>query len=140
MKGGHWTERNFIDAVYEVGPADGHLEVCAECRGRWVEVQAVRLEITRDPEVPNGLLAQQRRQIHQRLDRSPRGISRVLTTFAVVLLLLMGVFFIQHWGRVPPTAPTAPLSDAQLFSEIYAVEQSSEPHIAKPMRSLFQEN
>ncbi len=139
MNGGHWTELDFINHAYGVGPGDGHLDVCADCRERWAELQVVRREIIREPEVSHQILAEQRRNIYHRLERKPGPGARIAPAFAAVLLLLIGIFFIRQSEQVPAAPPTS-VSDAQLFSEIYALEQTSEPHVAKPMRSLFEEN
>ncbi len=40
----------------------------------------------------------------------------------------------------PPAPQPDQASDAQLFSDIYALEQSSEPRAAAPVRALFEEN
>ena len=137
--GGHWNEQDFISHVYGVGPEDGHLETCAECRSRWIEVRARRESVTREPEVPLDLLAAQRRSIHRRLGESPRRSARLAPAFAAALLLVFGFVFMRE--SPPPASPlNTSASDAQLFSDIYALEQSSEPRAVTPIRALFEEN
>ncbi len=140
MNGEHWTQQDLIDHVYGLSAKAGHLDACPQCRERWLEVRAVRDNIVREPEVERDVLAAQRRAIYRRLGREPRpATARLIPAFAAVLLLVTGSLFI---GQAPhPGTPAAPaVSDAQLFADIYAVEQSSEPHVAKPMRALFEEN
>ena len=67
MNGGHWSDEDFIDHVYGVGPYDGHLDVCGECRARARLTSARRESVTRPPEVSHEFLAEQRRRIHLRL-------------------------------------------------------------------------
>lgn len=141
MSGGHWTEQDFIHHVYGIGPADGHLDGCGECRARWEAIRTQREFVLEEPEVSHELLARQRREIYGRLGRQPsRTALRVAPAFAAVLLLLLGFFFTRP-APVPVAAtPAAAVSDTQLFSEIYALEQSSEPRAVTPMRALFEEN
>jgi predicted anti-sigma-YlaC factor YlaD len=138
MNGGHWTEQDFIDHLYGVDARDGHLDVCAACRARWTEIQARRESIIEEPEVPHEILAKQRRNIYRRLGRESHPAAKgMMPAFAVVLLLLVGFFFMRPG---PTSTVPSQVTDAELFSDIYAVEQSSEPGIAKPMRALFEEN
>lgn len=136
MNGGHWTEQDFIDHLYGIGSHAGHLDVCAGCQARWAEIRAVRGSILEDLEVPNEILARQRRNIYRRLGRDTHPAAKgLMPAFAVVLLLLLGFFFMR-----PGPPANSPVSDAELFSDIYTVEQSSEPGVARPMRALFEEN
>jgi hypothetical protein len=140
MNGGHWTEQHFIENLYGIGSGDdGHLDECAACRERWTEIRVRRQAIVAEPEVANEILAKQRRTIYRRLDRGTHPAAKgMMPAFAVVLLLLLGFFFMRP---VPPSSKISPnVSDAELFSDIYALEQSSEPGVAKPMRALFEEN
>jgi hypothetical protein len=141
MNGGHWTEADLINHAYGIGPEDGHLDVCSECRARWGAIRARRESIVQEPAGPGEPeLAAQRRSIYRRLGREPRpAAARFMPAFAVVLMLVLGIFYVSEPPKAPSLAPVS-ASDSQLFSEIYALEQSSEPHVATPMRALFQEN
>jgi hypothetical protein len=141
MNGGHWTERDFIDHLYGIGPQDGHLAVCAGCEALWAEIRVRHQSVVQEPEIPREILAEQRRNIYRKLGREPRPTAARMAApaFAAVLLLLLGIFFMRPTPQ--STVPSATsVSDAQLFSDIYALEQTSEPHVAKPMRALFEEN
>lgn len=140
MNGTHWKEQDFIDHLYGLSGDVGHLDACAGCRDEWNRIRARKAEVAREPTVSYELLAEQRRNIYRRLDREPAlPLQRIVPAFAAALVLIVGLVVSQPWAHTKAPAPTA-VSDAQLFSEIYALEQSSEPHVAKPMRALFQEN
>ena len=138
MNPGHWSEQDFINDIYGIGPADRHLEACAACRDRKAWMRARKELLIREPQLPEEFLAAQRRAIHQRLQQPSRPVSRLAPVFAV-LVLAIGVFLMR---QSPPPAPQQDQasSDAQLFSDIYALEQSSEPRAAAPVRALFEEN
>jgi hypothetical protein len=140
MSGGHWSEQNFIDHVYGLGPRDGHLDVCGDCRARAELNNARRKQVTGAPEVSHEFLAEQRRRIHHRLETQRSPVFRLLPAFGAVLLLLLGFFFLYRPARPPALPGPVSSSDAQLFSDIYALEQTSEPHVATPVEALFQEN
>lgn len=138
MNGGHWTDQDFINNIYGIGPADGHLDKCADCHNRWTAMLERREAIVKEPEVSHEVLAAQRRNIYRRLGREPRQSMRAVPAFAAVAVLLAGFFFVYQTPKHP--GPTAAISDTQLFADIYALEQNSEPSVAQPMRSLFEEN
>jgi hypothetical protein len=141
MNGGHWTEEDLIDHAYGIGPEDGHLDMCAECQSRWSAIRARRESIVRERvELDELELAAQRRGIYRRLGREPRPVAtRFMPALAAALMLVAGIFYVNEMPKAPPPAPVS-ASDSQLFSDIYALEQTSEPHVGTPMRALFQEN
>jgi len=51
-------------------------------------------------------------------------------------LLAVGIYFSQP---TPNPAPVSSESDAQLFTDIYAMEQELEPRAVVPVRALFEE-
>ncbi len=78
--------------------------------------------------------------IYRRLGRKPgAAATRFLPALAAAVLILIGIVVVEHRPQMAAPSP-APVSDAQLFSDIYALEQTSEPHFARPIRELFQEN
>jgi hypothetical protein len=89
-----------------------------------------------EPEVSSEFLAAQRRSIYARLDSPRRNwISmRWALSLAVLLVMVAGGLTLE---RRRNTAPA--ISDEQLFSDLSAMEQSSEPKAIQPMHSLFQE-
>jgi hypothetical protein len=89
-----------------------------------------------EPEVSPEFQAAQRRSIYRRLDSSPRNwISmRWALSLAMLLLMLAGGLTLQRRRKASPA-----ISDEQLFSDLSAMEQSSEPKAIQPMHGLFKE-
>lgn len=139
MNGAHWSGQDSIDHLYGIGPDAAHLDVCGECRAHVEALEAARKESARAPEVSSEFLAAQRRSIYRKLGREPRPRLRFAPTFAVALLVMVALLVGRNpWRDAPP--PLTSASDSQLFSEIYAVEQSSEPQAVQTVQALFEEN
>ena len=127
----HYTDDQLLDRLYEAGRADGHIEVCEECRGRWESFVRRRRELLQPPPVSDAWLGAQRALIRERIERpSPLRPALVFVTLALLALLL----------NRPVERPTAVVasSDAQLLSEIYTMIQNDEPRAAMPVRALFE--
>ncbi len=89
-----------------------------------------------EPEVSAEFLAAQRRSIYRRLDE-PRNkwISlRLVLSLAMLLLIFAGGLTLERRHSAAPA-----ISDEQLFSDLSAMEQSSEPKAIQPIHGLFQE-
>ena len=152
MNGPHWTQQDFINALYGVGPESDHLDGCDDCRARWQAMQARRAQATVAPEVPADFLAAQRRNIYGRLDSPSRTTRRAVPAFVAALLLLIAFLAyrpatspspeVQTEARSVQQAPLtqqAQLSDADLMSDIYSIEQTAEPQAVQTMHALFEE-
>jgi hypothetical protein len=89
-----------------------------------------------EPEVAAGFLAAQRRSIYRRLDepRSKWISLRWAASLAMLLLIFAGGLTLERRHSAAPA-----ISDEQLFSDLSAMEQSSEPKAIQPMHGLFQE-
>jgi hypothetical protein len=88
-----------------------------------------------EPEVSAEFLAAQRRAIYGRLDEPRHKFSmRWAISLATVLLVLAGGLTLE---RRHPSAPA--ISDEQLFSDLSAMEQRTEPKAIQPIHSLFEE-
>ncbi len=131
----HWTDRDFIDALYGVAAAEAaHLDECPSCRDRWTELQKRKAALTAEPEVSPLYLAAQRRAVYRRLDESRPRLAMLAPALAALAMLVVGFFLIQPSATAPKPAPK---SDDAVFAEIYALEQSSEPAAASPVHALF---
>jgi len=135
----HWSNEDLIDRLYEVATADeSHLSECAECRRRWEALLARRRQVLAAPAVPPELLADQRRQVHRRLDESRAGFwqLRLAPALAALVIVIAGVALMR-----PAPAPEAVTlaGDDGFFTEIYAMLESSEPAAIAPLHSLFEE-
>ncbi len=137
----HWTDDDFLERIYGLGPEAGHLDKCAPCRESWAQFQARRGAVLAsvEREVASGLLVAQRRAVMERISAPPRPLAkRIVPVLATAGAVALGVFL-----ALPPERPTATpqppaISDAQLFQETAAIGQSSEPRGAKPIEALFQ--
>jgi anti-sigma factor RsiW len=141
----HWTEEDFLNSLYEIGPQDGHLDSCAECRARWERFRQNRKAVLAQPQVPAGLLFRQRRQIESRLAKDARRRVWMRWTPAIALA---GVMLFAILSRVPvpsqlppaqkPEAAVVSRSDAQLMAEVYRSVYETEPGAVEAMRGLFE--
>ena len=139
MNGAHWSGQDCINHLYGIGPDPAHLKACGECRARVELCESARKESARAPEVSAEFLAAQRRNIYRRLGREPQKHMRFVPAFAAVLLVLVALFVGRTpWRTTPP--PLTSAADSQLFSDIYSLEQSSEPQAVHTVQELFEEN
>ena len=145
----HLSDDDLIRRLYGIGEEDDHLAACSECRDRWLAIQNVirssRAEQPRTPEMTGRKLAVQRQQILARVNQPLAGslVWRWVPPAAAAASLLAGVLFLSR-----PTSPVTPPeatavvnaeADAQLFTDVYSMEQDVEPRAAAPIRGLFQE-
>jgi hypothetical protein len=152
----HLTNDELLNRLYGLGEAEGqtnlHLRECAECADRWRTFEQRRAETAAWPEVSSEFLASQRREIYARLEERSGGLHvRWAPALAAGFLLAAGAYLAIPVGHgVPKTsAPAhnrpaqvahvvhAEMSDEQLFSDVYSMEQSAEPRAAVPMHALF---
>jgi hypothetical protein len=138
MSRGHWSDEDFIGDVYGIGPKDGHPDECGICRERRRTFARRRVALASDPGISPEVLAAQRRAIHARLGESVDRRSRWLPALAAAVVVMVGALAIERPPVPPPPAVAA--SDAQMFADIAALEQSSEPRAAAAVRVLFEEN
>jgi hypothetical protein len=88
-----------------------------------------------EPEVSAEFLAAQRRAIYSRLEEPRHKFSlRWALSLTTVLLALAGGLTLE---RRHASAPA--ISDEQLFSDLSAMEQRTEPKAIQPIHSLFEE-
>ena len=146
----HLSEDILLDAVYGIADADAeaHVNACPACAGRLSEWRQKRAaaEIR---EFSSEFLAAQRREIYRRLPDGPsQGMlrsSRLRRLWAPALAaacaLAVGMFVYHPDREAKPaaTADVAEINDAQLFGDVFSMEQSLEPSATAPVRALFQE-
>ena len=135
MNGHHLQVDQLIDQIY--GLEDhAHLRLCAECAARWRATQARRKELAPSDPVSNEFLAAQRRTIYARLEQpAPRRLRWLPALAAAGVLAIMALVYKPS---APPVVRPDP-GDAQLFSEVYSMEQSTEPAAAAPIHELFED-
>jgi hypothetical protein len=144
MNSKHPSEDELLDRLYGVGPEDDHLNVCAECEGRWQALLASRRAVLNQAgssvEVDSVQLSRQRAAVMDRIEHSnTRFLSRrVVTAFAGAAAMVLG-FVVYHPQHPKATPVQTASSDSQFFSEIYSEMEQTEPRAVKPIHRLFQE-
>jgi anti-sigma factor RsiW len=136
----HLSEDTLLDAVYGIAgnDAETHLRGCADCAQRLHEWQEKRAVLAASVEIPGEFLAAQRRKIYERIERPSRKYWLLAPGLAAACALAVGIF-VYHPAPQQRPAPRAEISDAQLFGDIYSMEQAVEPAAAAPARALFEE-
>ena len=139
----HLSEGASLDAVYGIAgsAAEAHLRRCADCAQRlqeWHEKRAAAVESVENIEISGEFLAAQRKKIYERIERPSRRRWLWAPGLAAACALAIG-FFVYHPAPKEQPRRNAEISDAQLFGEVYSMEQSLEPAAAAPARALFEE-
>jgi anti-sigma factor RsiW len=131
----HWTENDFQKWLYGLKEEDSHLASCSECSAEFERLQVARRRLLAEPEVPEEFLAAQRRSIYNRLNQATRHFAplRWALSAAVLLVLVVG-FTLPHLKHSPVTLT----NDEQLYSDLAAMEQTSEPKAIQPLHKLFE--
>jgi anti-sigma factor RsiW len=134
----HWHDDEILARLYDVGPQNGHIEACYECRTRLEALQQRRESVrAREPEVPADLLAGQRRAIYERIERKPMLIRlRLAPSLAALLLVLV---IVSMFRPAPQRQAMDPAADASVFEDVFKIATSTEPSAVEPVRSLFEE-
>ena len=140
---GHLNHDELLECLYGIGrrEAHAHLLECKECAGRYAACERRRSEAVAPVEVSSDFLAAQRRTIYAQLQQPPRSQAKWAPALAAGLLLALGLFL--GWPSVNPPERPAPavkaeISDEQLFSDVYSIEESIEPRAAAPIQRLFE--
>ena len=145
----HLSDDEMIGMLYGLGDRQSHLAECSECDERWDAMHRAlgmaRSASAKTSEISGHKLAVQRQQILERLEQpSPVSLRWRWVPVATVASLLAAAMFLYQRPDVsqpalPATAAVNAESDAQLFTDVYSMEQDVEPRAAAPIRALFQE-
>jgi hypothetical protein len=131
----HLTSDELVDRLYGVGASE-HLDNCRECSERLRELRERKAMAAEPHPASYEFLAAQRRNIYARMGEKPQtGLKWVPALAAAVCLVAAGVFVYR-----PAQAPRLESTDAQLFSDVYSMEQSMEPLAASPIHALFEQD
>ena len=147
----HWTDEQVIEHLYGIGPEDGHLASCLECRDRVAVMQARwrSIEEGTGDEVSFEFLAAQRRKVYARLAdqvgwrrifQMRRWVPAAMALFAIGAGL--AVFEETHpfgLGDSHGQVVDSNISDAELASEVSRFADGSEPKATAPLQALFEE-
>jgi hypothetical protein len=151
---GHLKTDELVNRLYGLegrgGEQDAHLAGCPDCRARWEEMRIIRGVVSTPETVSSDFLAAQRRKIYARLGEEPRTRMAWAPALAAVALLAIGVAVYRplsapspgfsHFANHDSRPAQTEAADAQLFSEVYSMEQSMEPSVAAPIHTLFEDN
>lgn len=133
----HLKDDELLDLLYGLAGDDSHLQSCLECASRSSSFEKRRRELA-DPEpVSTQFLAAQRRVIYSRLGEKSHSRLRWAPALAAACLLIIGLV-VYHPMEAPPVHSDS--ADAKLFSDVYSMEQSTEPQAAAPIHELFEDN
>ena len=137
----HLSEDALLDAVYGIAgnEAETHLRECADCARHLREWQEKRAATAASVEIPGEFLAAQRRKIYERIEHPSRKHWLWAPGLVAACALAVGIFVYHPTPHEQPVNQRAEISDAQLFGDIYSLEQVVEPAAAAPARALFEE-
>jgi anti-sigma factor RsiW len=137
----HLSEDALLEAVYGIAGdgAEAHLRRCADCARRLHEWHEKRAATAASVEIPGEFLAAQRREIYERIERPSRKRWLWAPGLAAACALAVGIFVYHPAPQQQPVNKPAEISDAQLFGDIYSMEQAVEPAASAPVRGLFEE-
>lgn len=133
----HLSDDELLDRLYGLAGNEDHLEACQECASRSAAFEKRRQDLTQPEPVSTPFLAAQRRAIYSRLGEQPHSRMKWAPALAAACLLLIGLMVYRP--AAPPPAHSDS-SDAKLFSDVYSMEQSTEPRAAAPIHELFEDN
>lgn len=133
----HWSDEQLIAHLYGIGPEDGHLAGCGECRSRLAAVEAYGKSVLARAgtnNVPVDFLARQRRAIYARLEER-RGWLQVrrLAPGLAALALAAGIA-VTYEHRRP-----VEITDAELVRQVSQMAENPTPHAIAPIEALFEE-
>lgn len=141
----HLTNEEMLNQLYGVGgPEEGlHLAECVDCTHRYTAFERKRAEVAAGSaiEFAPSVLAAQRRAVYARLGEDPRRQAHWMPALAAAALLAVVLFLNRSSTPVvsrPAPSAHADLSDDQLFSDVYSIEESEEPRAAAPIQGLFE--
>jgi hypothetical protein len=137
----HLTTDELVDRLYGVGSPgivhnETHLDDCRACAERFRELRERRALAVEPVPVSYEFLSAQRRNIYARMGESPQVRMKWVPALAAAVCLLAAGVFVNR----PAQVPKPEIDDAQLFSEVYSMEQSMEPLAAKPIHAIFEQD
>ena len=136
----HLTTDELVDRLYGVGGdayVDAHFAECEECSGRFRVLGECRAMVAEAKPVSYDFLAAQRRNIYARMGERPQARMKWLPALAAGgCLVVVGVLAPYHRAQVA----TPEVADAQLFTDVYSIEQTMEPIAAQPIDALFDQD
>jgi anti-sigma factor RsiW len=137
----HLNDDALLDALYGLASHEPHLRECPVCAGRVSEWRRKRESLADaadvGADVSSEFLAAQRRKIYERLEQPQPKRLRWAPALAMACLVAVGVL-VYHPATPPAPQQHGDVSDSQLFSDAYSMDQSLEPSAAAPIHALFE--
>jgi hypothetical protein len=131
----HWTENDFQKWLYGLKEEDSHLTACSECSAELERLRVARRRILAEPDVSEQFLVAQRRNIYNRLNHATRHFAPLRWALSAAMLLVLVIGFTLPHLRQSPVTLT---NNEQLYSDLAAMEQTSEPKAIQPLHKLFE--
>jgi hypothetical protein len=135
----HLTSDELVNLVYGVG-ASGHIDDCRECSDRLEQLRETRAMAADALPVSHEFLAAQRRNIYARMGERPQARMKWVPALAAAACLVAVGVFSYHPPQVAIPEAAETHVDAQLFADVYSMEQSMEPIAAQPIHALFEQD
>lgn len=137
----HLTSDELVDQLYGTGDQQDHLRSCADCSERFEQLLERRKMGAESVSASQEFLAAQRRNIYARMGERRQSQTKWVPTLAAgVLLVAAGVFAYRPADHQAMPVAKPEIDQAQLFSDVYSMEQSMEPNAAKPIHALFEQD
>ena len=135
----HLTTDELVDRLYGVAEP-GHLDNCAECSERFRKLRELHATAAASLPESHDFLAAQRRNIYARMGERPQTRMKWVPALAAAAFLVAVGMFAYHPSEIPSYVAKPQIDDAQLFSDVYSMEQSMEPVAAKPIHAIFEQD
>ena len=133
----HLSNDELVNLLYGV-ETSGHLDDCRECAERFELLRDKRVMAAAALPVSREYLAAQRRNIYARMGERPQTRMKWVPALAATACLIAVGVFSYHPAQVAMPEAAETHVDAQLFSDVYSMEQSMEPIAAQPIHALFE--
>lgn len=135
MTSEHWTDEQLIEHLYGLRSADEHFAACPLCAARAEQVSRARREATHPPEIPDALLAAQRRSIYNRLGSPLRVWHPMRWAVSLAAMLAVALGLMLYRGN-----EAAHSRDDQFYAEISSLDQNPAPRAVQPIEALVAED
>src|SRR5580704_15573748 len=91
----HVSKDEMIQHLYGLETGARHLADCPECRSQYEALEARKADLAMPEEIPNDLLASQRRAVYSRMGERPRSLHAWVPALATAALVAAGVYIYQ---------------------------------------------
>ena len=134
----HLSADELVDRLYGVGNSE-HFDECGECRQRLEQLRERRAMAAAPVAASHDFLAAQRRSIYARMGERPQK-KWVPALAAAACMIAAGVFVYHPTEQAVSQTAKPEIDSAQLFSDVYSMEQSMEQLAAKPIHAIFDQD